>query len=91
MTIRDIKIFLSIIKEKQNLGLPLDSSVNSEFQKRSKNKNFIFSNGIDLIYEFFNFERKIKNNTLSKSIQLIGNNPSINKFFTRIADKGLLF
>ena len=90
MTIRDIKIFLSIIKEKQNLGLPLDSSVNSEFQKRSKNKNFIFSNGIDLIYEFFNFERKIKNNSLSKYVKIFANNSSVNKILTKIADKGLL-
>jgi len=90
MTIRDIKIFLSIIKEKQNLGLPLDSSVNSEFQKRSKNKNFIFSTGIDLIYEFFNFERKIKNNSFSKYVKIFANNSSVNKILTKIADKGLL-
>ncbi len=90
MTLRDIKIFLSIIKEKQNLGLPIDSSVNSEFEKRSKNKNFIFSNGIDLIYEFFNFERKIKNNSLSKYVKIFANSSSVNKILTKIADKGLL-
>jgi hypothetical protein len=28
---------------------------------------------------------------LSKSVKLIGNQPSINKVFTKIADKGLLF
>ena len=91
MTIRDIKILLDIIISKQSLGLPFDSSICEEFEKKSRHKNFIFASGIDFVYEFFNFERKIKNNTLSKSIQLIGNNPSINKFFTRIADKGLLF
>ena len=90
MTLRDIKTFLSIIKEKQNLGLPIDSSVNSEFEKRSKNKNFIFSNGIDLIYEFFNFERKIKNNSLSKYVKIFANSSSVNKILTKIADKGLL-
>tara|TARA_B100000902_G_scaffold242208_1_gene229360 strand:- start:4854 stop:5924 length:1071 start_codon:yes stop_codon:yes gene_type:complete len=89
MTIRDIKILLSIIKEKKNLGLPIDSSVNSEFQKRAKHKNLIFSNGIDLIYEIFNIERKINNNIISKSIQILGKNLSINKMFTKIADKGL--
>ena len=51
-------------------------------------ENFIFSNGIDFIYEFFNFESKLKNTSLSKSIQLIGKNPILNKFFTNIADKG---
>ena len=40
----------------------LDSSVNLEFQKKLRHKNFIFSNGIDLIHEFFNIERKMKSN-----------------------------
>jgi 2-octaprenyl-6-methoxyphenol hydroxylase len=90
MTIRDIKVLSKIIKKRIDLGLPIDSSVNLEFQKKIKHKNFIFSNGIDLIHEFFNLERKINNNFLSKSVKLIGNNPSINKIFTKIADKGVL-
>ena len=91
MTIRDIKILLEIIKKKLDVGLSLDSSVNSEFQKKLRHKNFIFSNGVDLIHEFFNFERKMKTNFLSKSVKLISNYPSINKMFTKIADKGVLF
>ena len=89
MTIRDIKIFLDILENKRNLGLSLDSSVNLELEKEIKHKNFIFSNGIDLIYEFFNIERKMNTSILSKSIQLIGKNPSINKLFTKIADRGV--
>ena len=91
MTIRDIKILLKIIREKLNVGLPLDSSVNLEFQKKLRHKNFIFSNGIDLIHEFFNIERKMKNSLLSKSVKFIGNHPSVNKIFTKIADRGVLF
>ena len=91
MTIRDIKILLEIIKKKLDIGLSLDSSVNYEFQKKLRHKNFIFSNGVDLIHEFFNFERKMKNNFLSKSVKLIGNYPSFNKMFTKIADRGVLF
>ena len=91
MTIRDIKVLSQIIKKRLDVGLSLDSSVNSEFQKKVKHKNFIFSNGIDLIHEFFNIERKTKTNFLSKSVKLIGNNPSINRMFTKIADKGILF
>ena len=91
MTIRDIKILLKIIRERLNVGLPLDSSVNLEFQKKLRHKNFIFSNGIDLIHEFFNIERKIKNTLLSKSVKFMGNHPSINKIFTKIADRGVLF
>ena len=60
-----------------------------EFEKSLKHKNFIFTNGVDLIHNLFNIERKIKNNALSKSIQLIGNNYSINKIFMKIADKGI--
>jgi len=91
MTIRDIKVLLEIIKRKLDIGLSLDSSVNLEFQKRLRHKNFIFSNGVDFIHEFFNFERKMKTNLLSKSVKLISNYPSINKMFTKIADRGVLF
>ena len=91
MTIRDIKTFVEIIKKKLDVGLPLDSSVNLEFQKKLKHKNFIFSNGIDLIHEIFNIERKMKTSFLSKSVKLISNYPSINKMFTKIADRGVLF
>ena len=91
MTIRDIKILLEIIKNKIDVGLLLDSSVSLEFQKEIKHKNFIFSNGIDLIHEFFNIERKIKSNFLSKSVKLISNYPRINKMFSKIADRGILF
>ena len=91
MTLRDIKIFIDIIKNKLELGLPIDSLVNEEFERNSKHKNFIFTNGIDLIHNLFNLDRKIKNNLLSKSIQLIGKNYSVNKMFMKIADKGILF
>ena len=91
MNIRDIQIFLEIVKERLSLGLSLDSSVNLEFQKKIKHKNFIFSNSIDLIQELFNIERKMKTNFLSKSFKTISNYPPINKMFTKIADKGILF
>ena len=89
MTIRDIKILLDIIEEKIKIGLPLDSSVNREFEKRMRHKNFIFSNAIDFIHEFFNLERKLQNSFLSKSIKFLGKNPTINKVLTEIADKGI--
>ncbi len=90
MTIRDIKILVDIIKDKFDLGLPIDKSVNIEFQNNMKYKNLIFSNGVDLIYEFFNFEKNLKSKYLSKSVQLIGKYPKINKIFKEIADKGFL-
>ena len=91
MTIRDIKILLEIIQKKLDVGLPIDSSVNLEFQKKLRHRNFIFSNGVDLIHEFFNIERKMNTAFLSKSAKFISNYPFINKMFTKIADKGVIF
>ena len=91
MTIRDIKILTKIIVNRHTLGLPLDSTVNEEFENTLKHKNFIFSSGVDLIHEFFNIERKTKSKILSKSAQFIGSNPLINKMLTKIADEGILF
>ena len=91
MTIRDIKTLTDIIKNKFDLGLPIDSSVGSEFEKKSKHKNFIFSNSIDMLHEFFNLERKSRGNILTKSVQILGRNQYINKIFTKIADEGIIF
>ncbi len=91
MTIRDINILLEIIKKRLDVGLSLDSSINIEFQKKLRHKNFIFLNGVDIIHEFFKIERKMKTNFLSKSVKIISNNSSINKMFTKIADRGVLF
>ena len=90
MTIRDIKILLEIILNRYSLGLPLDSSINYEFENKLKHKNLIFSNGINLIHEFFNIERKINTSILSKSVQFLNKNSQINKLFTKIADRGIL-
>ena len=89
MTIRDIKILLEIIQNKIDLGLQLNSSVNQEFQNNIKHRNFIFSNGIDFIYEFFNYESKVKNNFLLNSLKYIGSKNSINNMLKKIADTGL--
>ena len=90
MTVRDIQILLEIIRNRLDVGLSIDSSVNYEFQKKIRHKNLIFSSGIDLIHDLFNIERKMKTNLLSKSIKTISNYPSINKIFTKIADRGAL-
>ena len=71
------------------MGLPIDSLVNKEFEESTKHKNYIFSNGIDLIHEFFNFERKLNTDVISKSVKLFGKNSYFNKIFTQIADRGI--
>ena len=91
MTIRDIKTLSEIIQNKIELGIQLDSSILSEFEKKTKNKNFIFSNSVDLIYEIFNLDKKIKNNHFNKILKTIGNNAKLNNYFIKLADKGLNF
>jgi 2-octaprenyl-6-methoxyphenol hydroxylase len=91
MTIRDIENLLQVIKKKLDIGLSLDSSVNLEFQKKTKHKNFIFSSSIDFIQELFNIERKMKTSFLSKTVKTFSNYPPINKMFSKIADKGIIF
>ena len=89
MSIRDISQILKFIKFRINHGLDLDNSICSDFEKTVKHRNYLFSNGIDLIYEFFNLESKINNNFLSKSVQLIGKYKFTNKIFTKLADNGI--
>ena len=90
MTIRDIKKIYELIEFKKKHGLDLDTSICSEFEKRSRDKNYLFLNGIDLIYELFNFENKLNINSLSKSLKFLGKNKILNNFFTKFADKGLV-
>ena len=89
MTIRDIYILSKIIDEKIELGLELNSLVFSEFEKKTKHKNFIFSQGIDLIQKFFDQERKFKQKLISKTLKHLGKNASVNKIISKFADEGL--
>ncbi len=89
MSLRDIKLLSDLIDEKISLGLDIDSSIFKEFQKNSQHKNYLFSAGIDWIYEFFNFESKVNSNLLNKSVNIIGKNKIINNFFKKLADNGL--
>ena len=90
MTLRDTKKIYELIKFKKEHGLNLDISLCSEFEKSMRDKNFIFLNGIDFIYEFFNYENKININTFSKSLKFFGKNKFVNNFFTKFADSGLV-
>ena len=90
MSIRDIKEISKLIKQRLDHGLDLDHSICSDFEKNCKHKNYLFSNGIDFIHEFFNFENKIKNNIFSKSVKFLGKNKITNNIFKDIADKGIV-
>ena len=90
MTLRDIKEILRLIDLKIENGLDLDTSIFSDFEKNMRHKNYLFLNGIDFIYEFFNFENITKNNLLSKSVKFLGKNKMINQVFTKFADNGFV-
>ena len=90
MSIRDIKVIVKLIKNKINLGLDLDKSICLEFENETRHKNYLFSNAIDFMFEFFNFERKFKNKTLSKSVQYFGKKKYLNNLFIKFVDKGIV-
>ena len=90
MSIRDTKVLLDLIKFKINHGLELDKSLCKEFENKTKHKNYLFSNGIDFVYEFFNFENKINNPIFTKSLQLLGKNKYANNFIKKFADNGIV-
>ena len=89
MTIRDIKDLSEIIQNKINLGLQLDTFTLQEFQNKTKNRNFIFSSGIDFIYEFFNFDKKNEGKNLNRILQYLGTNKTFINSAIKFADKGL--
>ena len=91
MTIRDIKTLSNIIQSRIDLGMQLDSSILNNFEKETKNKNFLFSNSIDFIYEAFNFDKKIRNKSFNKILKIIGKNKSLNSYLIKFADRGLNF
>ena len=88
MTIRDIQDLSNLIDIKLKNGLELDNSICEDFQNITRHKNYLFSSGIDFIYEFFNLETKMNNNIISKSVRLIGKNKFLNRTFKNIANKG---
>ncbi len=89
MIIRDIKILSEIIQNKIDLGLHLDISILRDFENQAKNKNFMFSNGIDFIYEFFSLEKKLKIKNLTKILKVVGKNNNFNNLLIKIADRGI--
>ena len=89
MSIRDVIEITKIFKSRINLGLQLDNSIFKEFEKKKRHKNFLFLSGIDLIYEFFNFEKKLKSAKLIELLRAIGNNKKVNNFFINFANKGI--
>ena len=89
MSIRDIIDIIKLIKFKINHGLDLDNSICKDFENKTRHRNYIFSNGIDFIYEYFNYENKINNNILSKTVKYIGKSKVVKNYFKKFADYGI--
>ena len=89
ITIRDINVLSKIIQNRIDLGMQLDPLIFEEFEKKTKHSNFIFSSGVDFIYEFFNFDKKNNNTNLNKILKYVGKNKSLNNLFIKLADNGL--
>tara|TARA_B110000116_G_scaffold235579_1_gene220747 strand:- start:304 stop:1413 length:1110 start_codon:yes stop_codon:yes gene_type:complete len=90
MTLRDIKVFLRLLDEKKNLGLPIDNCLYEEFENETKHLNFIFASGNDFIYEFFNYDNFYLKSLSNKLFKYLNNQKYFNKLFVNYADKGII-
>ena len=91
MTLRDIRIFLKLIKDRKNLGLSIDSSILKEFENKTKHLNFVFSMSNDFIYEFFNYDNFYSKSFSNKIFYYLQNNKLFNKLAVKYANQGLVF
>ena len=89
MNIRDIKILSEIIDAKICLGLEIDSSVASDFEKKTKHLNFIYGSGLDFIYNFFNLDNRLNNSISDPLFKLFRKNNILNNYATYFSDKGI--
>ena len=91
MTLRDIKILLSLIDDNRSLGLPIDKSILLNFEKKIKHYNFIFGSGIDFIHEFFKFDNKLNNIVTKKIFNVLSKNKLFKHYVSNFADRGINF
>ena len=91
MSIRDIVVLAKIIDQRIELGFEIDSSISKIFENKSKSSNFIFSSGVDFIYEFFKFDNRIKNNFSKPIFDYFDNKTQLNKYLKNLANDGLIF
>ena len=89
MSLRDIKELTKLIKFKCDHGLEIDKSICTEFEKKTRHRNYLFSSGVDFIYELFDFESRAQNKIFSRAIKFFSKNKFLNKSFQKIANNGL--
>jgi len=89
MSLRDINCLLSFISKKIEIGLPLDSSLLHDFESAKKHKNFLFANSIDLIHEFFRYEKKLPKHISRGLFNYINQSKFLKKLSMRFANEGI--
>jgi len=91
MTIRDIKNLIKTFDKKTSLGLPVDETCLRDFENNYKYKNFLFANGLDLIYEFFKVENKIPRAFSKNFFDIVNRSSYLKNLSSKIANKGFNF
>jgi 2-octaprenyl-6-methoxyphenol hydroxylase len=87
MTLRDLVSLEKILSKKINLGLDIGSSdILSEFSDEIKPRNFVFSVGVDLLKNSFEY-KKLRNNLL----KVLNKSNFAKNLIFNIADNGLRF
>ena len=92
MTLRDLVNLEKIIKKKISLGLDIGSlDVLSDFSKKVKSGNFVFSLGVNLLKKYFSINNSYFKKARNDILRNIDNNRFLKNIFIDIADKGFKF
>ena len=89
MTIRDLKIFINIIKKRIENGLDIEALCLNDFENLTKSKNFLFSEGINFVHDFFKTKKFYGEDQFNKIFKKINNNDKLKSFFIKSADEGI--
>ena len=92
MILRDLKNLKDTLENRINLGLDIGSNeILNEFSYKIKPRNFVSSVGMDLIKNYFTFERQKLKNIRNEIVIKLNKNNFAKKLFLNIADEGIKF
>ena len=92
MMLRDLLCLEKILRDKIDLGLDIGSEdILNEFSDETKPRNFVYSIGIDIIRNCFNFKNNSFQSTRNEIIRKLNKNNFVKNIFYDIADKGIRF
>jgi len=92
MILRDLICLEKLLKNKKSLGLDIGSiNTLSDFSSQTKQSNFAFSIGVDLLKNSFSVKNKYFKNIRNNFIRSLNKSKFAKNIFYNIADKGLKF